>query len=231
MHRGTLKTRTLARLSSARLTSASRSLAIRSLAIGACALAASILTSATLTSPAQAGPITLAAFGPGSVVRTFNNLGINDAGPSIQIIAGDTISVSGTSMRYAAFLGDGQQFGTPNDTGTMTIVLGTDVARAGLEVGTTAAATETVRFFDASHNLLGEVFVTNPDIGLLFAGWETTGALIHSLEIQDTAANSRIMLVDNLITQATVDAPEPASLAVFGLGLAAVAGIRRRHRR
>ncbi len=177
---------------------------------------------------ANAGPIGLDAFGPEAVLTDFNGLPLETYdNPSPLVIGGDTYTSSDGIFRYLTDYGAGETITTDGDLSTVTVILARDTTRVGASIGAFGASAETVRFYDAMHNLLGTVEVTNPTAGLTFVGWETTGAPIRSVEFQDISVNDFVLALDNLIAE-SASVPEPGTLALLGLGLAGVV-LRRRH--
>jgi len=131
-------------------------------------------------------------------------------------------------IRYNDFANDsfGQAIGNDTDTGTINLALNAPAFRVGLFIGSSPAD---VSFFDSSNNLLQLISVTGNSLAPVFAGFQSS-SLVSRILVQDTLANSRIVVIDNVTTEAA--APEPGSIALAAFGaLPLLAGMRFRRRR
>ena len=175
---------------------------------------------------AEAGPI-LSSDVVSPTITTFDGLFAPGRYPDPVIVDGATVESNNGLIGYGTFGGGcvaNQCLGTSQDAGAfLSFTLASPVSMAGIWVGISNA---TVNFY-ALDALLGSVTVD--PMPMVFAGWQTDAGLITRIVVTDTEANSLITTADNLTVQNSV--PEPASLVLFGSGIAGVAAMVRRRRK
>ncbi len=126
--------------------------------------------------------------------------------------------------------------GTPTFNGPISVLFSTPVAAVGLTGGFfNAAASTTIEAYDSNGNVLG--YITNSTTGFEFYGlFDSASADIAGISFFITGDEPAGFEIDNLTfgladdVVPPTDVPEPASLALFGLGLATI-GLLRRARR
>lgn len=120
--------------------------------------------------------------------------------------------------------------GSPIFNGPIAVLFSVPVAAVGLKGGFfDAIAATTIEAFDGDGNSLGSI--TNSVTGFEFYGLAATGPTgISGISFYITGNEPAGFQIDNVTFGAisVVNIPEPASLALFGLGLAGVAALRRR---
>jgi hypothetical protein len=189
------------------------------------------------TVPSGAGAIGPAAFGPGAVIEGFTGLGLPLDNAAPRVIGGNTYSTNDGKFRYYDFSYagcTGECIGTNSELGFMDVAFASPALRVGGYVSVDYDWSATVSFFDGTSTLLGSLLLGGGASVAAFAGWEDAG-LIARMRVTDTASNSRITMLDNVITesQSTSPIPEPTTLTCLSLalaGLAARRGARIRHR-
>ena len=196
-----------------------------------------------LARAAGAGPITIAQFSS-PTVEDFTGLGLpfENAGPLV--LAGVTYDPLLGVFTYANFGSDcatcafGEAIGSNQDPGGgivdgIDVTFSSPVFRAGGYMGFSYG---TVSFFSPSNLLLGVV-----DLGIsppgpidgapaLFAGWEDAGG-ISRIRFEDLSNDMSVAVIDRVMYESLTPIPEPASLTLFGLGLAGIGARLRRRKR
>lgn len=172
----------------------------------------------------QAQQIGPGSFGAGSVTETYDNLGLPFDNSTPLGIGGYTYTTDDGTLRYeddfGTFMGTtGGAVGSDSDLGFININFNGSVQQAGIQVGVDSAWTATVDFYDGVV-LLGAVPLSGNGDDNGFAGWQNAAG-ITSIQINDTAANGKIILADNLITDGSGGAVPDSSntLLLLGFGI------------
>lgn len=105
----------------------------------------------------------------------------------------------------------------------------------GITISSKSFWDATLTAYDAADNIIGSFTAFNPH-----AGWEAmsstltlaTSDAIHHFTVADSSNPDHILNLDNLVLDVRpAEVPEPAPLALFGIGLLALAQrYRRKHR-
>jgi len=190
--------------------------------------------------------ITPSDFSSQAIVETFDTVGPERSISSPLIVNGNTYSTSSGTIRILDyFIGDppssercydgsGTCIGTGlEDLETISVEFGTAVEQAGLWVGLTSDPfSATVSFFDTSDALLGAIDLSGIG-GMLFAGWQSDSGLISRITVEDSLANSRVTMIDQVMfgsPMSTNPVPEPATILLFGTGIIGLASIKIRRK-
>ncbi len=194
---------------------------------------------ASMAAPvAYAIPIGPGAFGGGSVVTTFDGLGLPTfSNPTPLVVGGNTFTTDDGIFRYSVFGGisdcvANECIGNDTDTGFIDVVLGAPAFRVGGWVSGASPQNWSIRtdFYNLANVLLGSVNLLNVPTPA-FAGWEDAGG-IGRVRFTDLIQNNRIELLDNFTTESrNVPVPEPTILLLMGMGLAGLGFARRRRQK
>jgi hypothetical protein len=145
----------------------------------------------------------------GAIMNQSSNFGVN-AHSGVDFLA----------FNLGAFLSDG---GVPR--GPETISFATPVFDVGLWVGGgSSGSTYTLEAFDAAGGLLGSTSILPPS-----EQWSQLTINTANISSLILSFDNGTAVVDDL-TWNTSAAPEPSTLALLGLGMAALAGFARRRR-
>ena len=190
-----------------------------------------------MSNAAKASAIDPSAFGPSAVTSTFDSLGPLSPSGGPWVIDGNTYSgTNGLYYSYNNAYSPIYYISGGLDIGYIDVQLGADAALVGGYFGVplyTGFPGAKVQFLDNADHVLGEVDVSDYSAngGFLFAGWMTTGPLIHSVRVYDTVYDGIASGIDSLTTQVAAT-PIATTLPLFtsGLGLLGLLGWRARRR-
>lgn len=184
---------------------------------------------------AEAGQIGIGDFSGSETVTTFNGLFLPVFdNPAPVEFDGNTYNTNDNIFRYSPFdVGPDEKIGTNTNFGFFDIELGEGAQRAGVEVGFLFQEDAfSVEFFDLFDNSLFFINETSADFDFTFVGFEADAGLIGRVRVTDTSDNVSVMAIDNFRFEGpTAVVPEPASLALFSLGLLGVGAVKLRSRR
>lgn len=192
---------------------------------------ASALAVAALAGTAQAGQIGIGGFSGSENVTTFDGLGLPFTSATPRVIGGNTYTTDSGQLRYANTFEancSNECIGNDSDLGYIDVKLGSVQNRVGARVGGNAVSyAGFVDFFDAADNLLGSVEYGD-ETALVFIGWEDLSVGIARMRLRDTAANGRIVHMDDFRFETATAVSAPGTVALVGLGLFGLAMLRRR---
>ncbi len=184
---------------------------------------------------AAAGQIGVGDFSGSETVTTFDGLFLPVFGnPAPVEFDGNTYNTNDNVFRYSPFdVGPDEKIGTNTNFGFFDIELGEGAQRAGIEVGFLFEEDAfSVEFFDLFDNSLFFINETSAPFGFTFIGFEADAGLIGRVRVTDTSDNVSVIAIDNFRFEGpTTSVPEPASFALFGLGLLGFGAAKLRSRR
>ncbi len=193
------------------------------------AAAAVLLGLGSAVAPAQAAPIARADFGPGEITYDFDMAANGSTTPTDGVL---TVSNGATTFVGAPFgLLSNLAYRDNGSGAAIRFSFAGAVSAVGVDFISNRSDV-TLRLYDAGDTLLDSTTIgwTTLPLGLGFAfptgfvGLDL-GLNVIAYATIDTAVTGDGMFLDNVIYQST---PEPASLALLGLGTLALAGFRRR---
>ncbi|MEO0485509.1 MAG: VPLPA-CTERM sorting domain-containing protein [Pseudomonadota bacterium] len=192
-------------------------------------LAALAAVSLSLAAPAGAATLGVADF-DNPTITTFTGIG-NGVQPSL-VVDGNTYSApQGVARGVYNITGmSGDMLNNVfEDLGSISIAFGTAVDQAGLFFGTNSPMDARLTFFSGA-SILHTSIQSSGDSEATFYGWESTGAQITDILIEDLTANSAIVVIDNVYFGDAAPVPLPASLPLLAAGLLGLGYLRRRNR-
>ena len=193
--------------------------------------------SSILSNISIATPIGITDFGSGAVTRTYDNLGLLSTIPTPADLYGDIYTTDPAGLQYGGtcFTVEFGCLATWSDGGYIEVVLAEQASKAGAFVADQASALAwpiSAQFYDSEGLLLGTVTNNVNQVGpfghsnnWVFLGWQTDLNQISKIRFTSPIDGSG-MAVDNLTTE-TMPVPEPATVALFFIGLAGLGWSKR----
>ena len=132
-------------------------------------------------------------------------------------------NISGASLGYA--LAD-----ATSDT-LVTINAGFSVNRIGILLSTTPVTEWSLSAYASDNSLIETVTQSMPsDSEAVFLGLESTLSIDHFIISETGAGNGHVTLMDDLRFESVAPVPEPATILLFGTGIAGLVGARIRRK-
>ncbi|MBW8897365.1 MAG: PEP-CTERM sorting domain-containing protein [Massilia sp.] len=190
---------------------------------------ASVISTA-IVSTATAGQIALSDLSGSETVVNMSSAPTDTGSFTFEGLTFSESSTGSGGPGWRNLAGWGYGFTDNAGISDITVSLGGAYSQAGLDVYI-GAATYTVTFFDQGMNALGNVTQTlaNTETHQFF-GWQSDAG-IASLRIQEISGDNGLVGGFNDVrfeNQVMADVPEPASLALMGVGLLGLVARKRK---
>ena len=190
---------------------------------------ASVLSTA-IVSTATAGQISLSDFSGSETVVNMSGAPTDTGHFTFDGLTFSESSTGSGGPGWRDLTGWGYGFTDNAGVSDISISLGGAYNQAGLDVYI-GPATYTVTFFDQGMNALGNITQTfDNNQSRQFFGWQSDAG-IASLRIQEISGDNGFVGGFNDVrfqNQVTADVPEPASLALMGVGLLGLVARKRK---